>query len=209
MREPIAHFKLQQERGVRQIDAAGNVIQFDRSNGINRVALDLFTPASNTNFPSTSLSFQLCPYTLSKSDPPSKFFISYSVFPPLILLSFCPLQPLLRSFLLVYPLPSPAQSKSPITRALLLPLLTNAGVRQVCHKQVGGTGRERKRAHRTTQVTANARPPTQEDTRHKVQTPVSSEDPQTDACKIDTNTHKVHICTYSFTAAQVRHMAQG
>lgn len=148
---------------MRQIAAAaGNVIQFDRRNGINGVALDLYTPASNTQFPSASLSFQLCPCTLSKFNPLFSFprcivtlilhFLFY--FPPLPLLSICPLPPLPRSscwfiagLAFPSPLPSPAQSKSPITRALLLPLLTNTGVRpgttQVCHKQVGGTGRER------------------------------------------------------------------
>lgn len=39
-------------------------------------------------------------------------------------------------------------------------LMSGPGTTQVRHKQVGGTGRERDGAQRTTRVTANARPPT-------------------------------------------------
>lgn len=145
---------------MRQIaPAAGNVIQFDRRNGINRVALDLLTPASNTHL----LTFPYNTHSPNSNLPPPfpasfspHFFISYSGFPPLLLLSFCPLPPLPR-FLGWF-------IESPITRAQLFPLLTNTGVRpgttQVCHEQVGGTVREIERAHRTLQLTANARPPT-------------------------------------------------
>jgi len=117
------------------------------------VALDLLTPALNTQFPSTRLSFQI----------QSSLFISlphfhprFSLLIPIFLFSFC--CPSARCHLsYIYPvtsllcwpfcLLSHALRKSPITHALLFPVLTNAGVRpgtrQVCHKQVGGTGRER------------------------------------------------------------------
>lgn len=134
---------------VRQIaGAAGYVIQFDRRTGINRVDLDLFTLASNTHLPSTSLAFQLCPYTLSKfnrlfSFPRLIFIPIYFLFrfPHAVRLSTSPVGLSLCE-------PFSLSSRAPITCALLLPLLTNTGVRpgitQVCHKQVGGTGRERK-----------------------------------------------------------------
>lgn len=97
--------------------------------------------------------------------------------------------------------------------------MTNASVRpgttQVCHKQVGGTGREREGAHRTTQVRPKARPPThaqlltllQKDIRHKVQTPVSAQNTHKQMHAKKTHPQLAHTHPQRHNT-RVRHMAE-
>lgn len=144
--------------------AAGCVIQFDSNSGINWVDLDLLTLASNTHLPSTSLDFQFC------LSPNSIVFFSFStlIFSQLISDS---------SFLLLFicpPLPRYSSWAGPSENITLSLLCTNylcslpPSVDKCWCQDQCNTGKPQtsmwhwniERVHKTTQVSANAWPPT-------------------------------------------------
>lgn len=179
---------------------------YNLTGGQVSTGLALFTLALNTHLPSISLALHLCPKHYPNS-------IIFSPFPELIfilihfLFLFFSCSPSVHLFLILVGFslckPFSVPSCAPIRGALLLPLLTNASVRpsttQVCHKQVGGTEREREKGHTErhryqltpglphmhTQSLAHL----QKDIRHKVQTPASAGDKKKQMRSEETQKH--------------------